>query len=171
MPFVLGLLGLAAAIFFFALRANSTVKAAKELDRDTRGLQRRVRDTFSSLFGTPLGRVNDTRLAATILMIQLVRTGSPVTAAEKTKILELMDDPLQIRDASAMFERAWGYTQPRHFFSQVADELTPLLCDRLTIEERRQLVSMLTEVANAYGEESELQAGAINRLEKRLVRA
>ena len=52
----------------------------------------------------------------------------------------------------------------------MADELTPLLCDRLTVEERRQLVSMLTDVANAYGEESELQAGAIARLEKRLMR-
>ncbi len=170
MPFILGLLGVAAAIFFFMLRANSTVKAAKELNRDTRGLQHRARGVLQALIGTPLGRVSDPRLAATILMIQLVRTGSPVTAAEKTKILELMDDPLQVKDASAMFERAWGYTQPRHFFSQVAEELTPLLCDRLTVEERRQLVSMLTDVANAYGETSELQEGAIARLEKRLMR-
>ena len=171
MPFILGLIGIAAAVLFFMIRANSTVKAVKELDRDTKGIQHRVKGAFQSIVGTPLGRVRDPRLAATILMIQLVRTGSPVTAAEKTKILELMDDPLQIPDASAMFERAWGYTLPRTFFSNTADELLPLLVDRLTIEERRQLIILLTDVANAYNVASELQSAAINRLEKRLLRA
>ncbi|MFM9942227.1 MAG: TerB family tellurite resistance protein [Hyphomicrobiaceae bacterium] len=170
MHIIIGLLALAAGILFFVLRANSAVKAARELDRDTKGLQRRFKHGMQSLIGTPLGRVGDARLAATILMIQLVRTGTPVTAAEKTKILELMDDPLGIKDASAMFEKAWGYTEPRAFFSGYVDELLPLLRDRLNEPERQQLVAMLTDVANAYGEASELQREAIVRLEKRLLR-
>lgn len=171
MPYIVGLVGVAIAVLFFLLRANSTVKAVKELDQDTKGLQHRAKGLFHRIVGTPLGRIRDPRLAATVLMIQLVRTGSPVTATEKTKILELMEDPLGIKDASAMFEKAWGYTQPRAFFSNYADELLPLLVDRLAIDERRQLISMLTDVASAYSEASELQTAAINRLEKRLIRA
>lgn len=149
MPLVLSLLLLAVVVILVLLRTKP--------------------GSLYALIGTPLQRVRDTRLAATILMIQLVRTGSPVTASEKTKILELMDDPLSIKDASAMFEQAWTYTEPRVFFSTYADQLLPLLRTKLAPLERRQLVGMLTEVANSYGEVSELQEGAINRLDKHLM--
>lgn len=156
-------------ILFWVLRAHGTMKHLQEVDQDTKGLQRRAKSALQSIIGTPLGRVRDVRLAAVILMIQLVRTGSPVTAAEKTRILELMEDPLRVEAVSAMFERAWGYTQARRPFSLVADELLPLLRDSLDERERLQLVDMLSKVAAAHSAPSELQREAIVRLKRRLL--
>ena len=171
MPVLIGLAGLAIAVLFWVLRAHSTVKAVKELDSDTKGLQRRVKHGLERLIGSKLERVRDPRLGAVILMIQLVRTGSPVTAQEKTQILELMENPLAISDISAMFARAWDYTTPRLFFSSVSDELLPMLREKLDQGERLQLISMLTKVANACNGASDLQIEAIARLKKRLASA
>ena len=168
MPVILGFFALLATAMFFVLRAHGTVKAVKELDRDTKGLQRRAGGIVESLIGTPLARVRDPRLAACILMIQLVRSGSPVTAQEKTAIMEQMEGSLGIQNVSAMFEQAWGYTTPRTFFSNVSDQLLPLLRERLDQGERMQLVDMLGKVAGAYGEPGELQLEGIARLKRRL---
>lgn len=157
-----------AGVLFWVLRVHGTVTQLREVDRDTKHLQRRAKSALTDFFGTPLQRVNDVQLAAVILMIQIVRTGSPITAAEKTRILEVMETTLELTAISATFERAWTYTQARLPFSQVADPLLPLLRDRLTAAEREQLVDMLTKVASAHSAPSELQREAIVRLRRRL---
>ena len=121
------------------------------------------------LFGSRLTRVGDPRLAATILMLQLVRAGSHVTAAEKTQVMELMEAPLGIANVATIFTRAWGYTDGRRAFAPVADELVPMLRRRLSADEAEQLVEMLLKVANAYGEASELQLAGIARLRRKLI--
>lgn len=159
MPFLIALL-LVAALAWWLWHGNNDVQTRTSgPDADRRALR---------LFGSRLERVTDTRLAATILMLQLVRTGSPITAAEKTAIMELMEDPLGIANIETIFVRAWGYTDGSRFFSPVADDLVPMLRRRLTPEERLQLVDMLRAVAGAYGEPSELQLEAIARLKRRL---
>ncbi|MBE7196676.1 MAG: TerB family tellurite resistance protein [Parafilimonas terrae] len=168
MPLLLGLVGILAAILFWVLRVHGTVKGLQAVDRDTKGLQRRAVSTFEDIVGTPLQRVRDPRLAATILMIQIVRTGSPLTASEKTRILEFMETPLEIERISATFERAWGYTQARLPFSRVSDQIIPLLRETLTPDERAQLIAMLTQVAGAHSAPSELQREGIARLRRRL---
>ena len=169
MPVLVGLFALAAAIVFWTVRAHTMVKTVREIDRDTRGLQRRVGAGLETLIGTKLGRVGDPRLAAVILMIQLVRTGSPVTAQEKTQIMEWMEDPLRIQNISATFEKAWSYTTQRLFFSAVSDELLPMLRDNLDQPSRLELIAMLTKVANAYNGASDLQREGIARLKTRLM--
>lgn len=169
MPAILLAVAVLTGILFWILRAHGAAKQLQEVNRDTKGLQRRARSVLEDIVGTPLKRVRDPRLAAAILMIQLVRTGSPVTAAEKTQILELLEEPLHVDNVSAMFEKAWGYTQARRPFSLVADELLPLLRDSLDEAERLQLVSMLNKVAGAHSAASELQREAVARLKRRLV--
>ena len=171
MPVLVALAALIGGITYLVWRAHyavQTVKAAKDIDRNTQGLQRHARNAGLTIFGTRLTRVQDPRLAAVILMLQLVRTGAPVTAAEKTQIMELMENPLQIANIESIFVRAWSYTEQHRVFSPVADELVPLLRARLTVDERVQLTDMLRTVANAYGDASELQIEAINRLRRRL---
>jgi uncharacterized tellurite resistance protein B-like protein len=158
-------------VVFWVLRAHGTVTRLREVDRDTKGLQRRARAAFDDFFGSALQRVSDVRLAAVILLIQIVRTGSPITAAEKTRILELMETPLEIERISQTFERAWAYTRPRYPFSQIADPLVPLLKARLTEAERLQFVEMVRSVASAHSAPSELQREALVRLKRRLVAA
>lgn len=171
MPILLGLLALLLGIMVWIWRAHYTVRGVQELDQDSRHLRRRARVGFEDLFGSRLARIRDARLAATILMIQLVRTGAPVTASEKTKILDLLEDPLNVDNPAAMFERAWGYTESRGQFSRTADELLAFLRRQLTPEERLQLIGMLRQVANAYVEAGELQIEAIERLKRRLMSA
>jgi uncharacterized tellurite resistance protein B-like protein len=168
MPILLGLIGIVSVGLFWILRAHGAVKGLREVDCDTKGLQRRAVSTFHGIVGTPLERVRDPRLAATILMIQLVRTGTPLTATEKTQILEFMETPLGVEKVSAMFERAWSYTQARLPFSQVADPLIPLLRETLTTADRTELIAMLTKVASAHSPPSELQREGIARLNRRI---
>lgn len=171
MPVLIIVATIIVGVLFWVLRAHGTVKQLQEVDRDTKGLQRRAKWVLQDIFGTPLKRVRDARLAATILMIQIVRTGSPVTAGEKTQILELMERPLGIESVSATFERAWGYTVAGRPFSLVADELLPLLRASLTDDECLQLVTMLGKVAGAHSASSELQREALVRLKRRLLGA
>lgn len=170
MSALIALLTVIGAVLFWVWRLNNAVQTAKELDRDTKGLQRRARNTAIDIIGTKLQRVQDTRLAATILMQQLVRTGAPVTAAEKTRIMELMEQPLGIANIEQIFVRAWSYTEQNRAFMPVAEELMPLLRAKLSRDECFDLVDMLKQVANAYGEASELQAEAIDRFKRRLTR-
>ncbi len=169
MPILIIFAAIVASVLFWLLRAHYAVKQLKEIDQDTKGLQRRAKSALEGFVGTPLQRVNDVRLAAVILMIQIVRTGSPITASEKTRILEFMENPLEIQTISATFERAWRYTQERTPFSLVADPLLPLFREKLTGEERLQLVTMLTKVASAHSAPSELQREALARLKRRLI--
>ncbi len=168
MPILLGLVAIVGGLLFWLHRLNHSVDTMRELDGETQGLQRHARNAGLTISGTRLQRVNDPRLAATILMLQLVRTGAPVTAAEKTQIMEIMENELHVAKIEAMFVRAWGYTEGNRVFSPVADELVPLLRNRLTPVERADLIGMLTRVANAYGEASELQLAAIARLSRAL---
>ncbi len=169
MHIILGLITLVGAIGYLLYRMQQTAETVKDLDRNTQGLQRRAKRGFTSVFGTPLSRVRDPKLAATILMIQLVRTGAPVTAAEKTTILDQIADGLGVESPQALFEQAWAYTENRAFFSMVADELLPLLRNQLTMDEREVLIDMLQKTADSYNEASELQQSSINRLKKRLL--
>jgi len=169
LPILIAIVGILAAIVFWILRAHRTVRHLDEVDQDTKALQWRAKSVLEDAFGTSIERVRDARLAASILMIQIVRTGSPVTASEKTRILEFMEIPLGITMISAMFERAWDYTQARLPFSQVADPLIPLLRRNLTVAERTDLIDMLTKVAGAHSAPSALQREAISRLKRRLL--
>lgn len=168
MPVLIIAITVLVGVLFWILRVHGTVKQIQEVDRDTKGLQRRAKFALQGLIGTPLERVSDVRLAAVILMIQIVRTGSPVTASEKTRILERMENPLAIPSISATFERAWRYTEERRPFSLVADPLLPLFREALTEDERMQFIDMLTQVASAHSAPSELQREALARLKRRL---
>lgn len=115
-----------------------------------------------------LWQVRDVRLAAAILMLQIVRTGSPVTQAERDRILGFLADPLRIRDPAAMLERAMDYAVARRPFHQTADLLLPLLRERLTDDERDALIAMLIAVAGAHSPPSDLQRAALARFRDRL---
>src|ERR1700709_2757969 len=108
MPILLGLVAFIGIILMALYRINNAIDSARELDGKTQGLQRAARNAGRTIFGTRLQRVTDPRLAATILMLQLVRTGAPVTAAEKTRIMEIMETELHVGKVEAMFVRAWS---------------------------------------------------------------
>ena len=171
LPVVIIALIVSVGILIWVLRTRGLGKPVNAVDRDTKGLPRRTRSALRELISIPLERVDDVRLAAVILMIQIVRTGSPITASEKTRIFELMETPLQVEAIAATFERAWSYTQARRPFPQVAEPLVPLFREHLTEDERLHFVEMLTQVASAHSAPSDLQREALARLKRRLTGA
>lgn len=168
MVVVIGILAVVGGILIWVLRAQYAVRAVRDLNHDTKGVQRRIKHAVEDFVGTPLGRVRDPRLAAAILMIQLVRAEGHMVAGEKTEIITLMESRLGVSDAPALFEKAWDYTHATRPFSLFADELLPLLQRQLSFDECRELVGMLQSVAAADVPPSELQSEAITRLRKRL---
>lgn len=170
MQYLIGFFGLTLGLLFWVIRVYWAAKALKEMSEDTKHLQKKVAGKLQDTFGTPLTRVSDPSLAAVILMIQLVRAGSPVLAREKERILALMEGPLAIRDSIPVYDRAWQYTAPRVGFSSIADELTPMLREKLDAAGREELLDMLRQVADAYNGASDLQLEAIEGLRSRLAR-
>jgi uncharacterized tellurite resistance protein B-like protein len=115
-----------------------------------------------------LTQIDDARFAAAILMLQIVRTGSPVTCAERARILRFLADPLHVADPVAMLDMAMDYAGARRPFHLTAEAVLPLLRRRLTGEERGALVAMLNAVAGAYSPPSDLQRAAIARFREGL---
>ncbi|KQP54179.1 hypothetical protein [Methylobacterium sp. Leaf108] len=169
MPVLLFVLVIGGIAVFLSLRTQRTAQDPRASSEDGGPLPQRGRPTLLSVAATPLEGVRDVRLAAVILMIQLVRTGDSVSAAETARILALMRAPLEIEAVADTYERAFGYTDPHRPFSLVADPLLPLFREALTEAERLQFVEMLASVAEAEAPASDLQREALVRLKRRLL--
>jgi len=166
-PLVFVALCFAVAAIWWLLRVGfDTFRPGSEEARGRRRFRLGAPDLLS---GTPLKEINDARLASIVLMIQLIRMEAPLTAPEKNAILTLMENPLGIAPRQAMYERAFRLTERGRSFTSVAEDLLPLLLVRLALAERLQLLSMLGQVAEAWGEASEGQRAAIAGLRQRLV--
>jgi uncharacterized tellurite resistance protein B-like protein len=124
---------------------------------------------FEGFIGSRHRRIRDPQLAATVLMIQLVRTGAPLTNDERLKIIALIREPMQVDDPERMFRKAWRYTKRRGSFPSIARDMMPMLRARLSVDERFQLIGMLRQTASAYGGESELQTAMIAHLQRQLM--
>lgn len=168
MVVVIGVLAVVGGLIVWLLRAQGAARAVRDLDRDTQGIRRRIRHAVQDFRAHPLRRIDDPRLAATILMIQLVRAEGHMSADEKVRILAMMERRLGLSPPEPMFETAWTHTEASRPFSIYADDLLPLLRDSLYLQERYDLVEMLGHVAHADGPPSELQEEAVTRLRKRM---
>ncbi len=167
---LIALLAVLGGIIFWIWRLSFAVKVIKEVHEDTSDLRRRARDAAGAFMGTRLQRIDDPRLAATILMLQLLRSSSHITEAERTCITGFMREPMQISSVRATYAKAWDLTDPNRVFESVADELIPLLRRALDRREQLELVDMLKAVANAYAQASSMQTGAIDQFRRRLMR-
>ena len=110
-----------------------------------------------------LRQIDDTRFAVAILMLQIVRTGSPVTGAERARMLQFLADPLQVGDPAAMLDKAMGQAAVRRAFHLTAGAVLPLLRRRLTRDEQEALLAMLNAVAGVHNPPSARQGAALAR--------
>ena len=165
LEFLAGALLIAAAIW--ALRRNSPRPDMRQLDRALGGVPAPRKPPAAPELPSLAG-VRDVRLAAAILMVQLVRTGNVVTEQERSCILGFLQEPLRAPDPAALYKQALQLTVPRLPLRVGADALLPLLRRKLDLEERMEFVEMLDAVANAYVEASDLQIEEIAQLKARL---
>ncbi|CAO4177861.1 tellurite resistance TerB family protein [Methylorubrum populi] len=169
MPFLLLVAVLIVGVLLWRLKNHYVIVRRTKFERNREGVERRSGSSLERFLATPLPYVSDVRLAAVILMIQIVRTGNPLTVSEKSRILAFMEHPLEMTSLASAFEEAWRYTEARRPFLLTAEPLLPLFREQLTEAERVEFVGMLTSVASAHSEISELQRVALTRFRHRLL--
>jgi len=168
MHIVLAALSALGALAFFIIRANHVAQAGRELGEaagDARGLFRRFlwrRRTDVDL----IRKIDDPRLAATVMMCAMAQSDGHMTEPEKAAILGQMRGPLELEQAEAveLFAHAHWLTGDMKELSSLLRRASKPVLERCTADEKTGLIDMLSQVAAADGEPSAIQSDAIQRL-------
>jgi uncharacterized tellurite resistance protein B-like protein len=134
--------------------ANELPEAAKEAKNAVRRHRWSKKSDASVLDG-----IEDPRDSAAILMAQIASYDGEITSRQKQKMKELMIVAFQADDETA--EGLYSYA--RMVIGQLNDAANSLrkllrpVMDKLTLEEMKQLVAMLDEMAEVEGEPTERQ--------------
>lgn len=101
-------------------------------------------------------------LAAAVLMVEAARMDETVDPAEQARILALVQDRYHLSqaDAAALVEQALSVTEG----AAPWQTYTAILKDRLSYEERVQLIEMLWEVVYADGILHDLESSLLRRV-------
>jgi hypothetical protein len=109
MPLLLGIIGLVAAAMFLIIRAHGTGKRLQEVDRDTKGVQRRALSMLYDIVGTLLERVCDSRRA--ICSAKVLPASSTLSWPRRTAHLPA-DDGLSFRSGPRPIAAALVFSGP-----------------------------------------------------------
>jgi hypothetical protein len=132
-----------------------------------RSQQRRMVRARASEHIAPLRAIDDPRDAATVLMLLIPRGRDP-TAAQLTAIQATMQKVFGFdHELSERLTQARFIASRAQSFGQVAGIFAKLFNERLTLEERRELVGLVQEIARIDGP-SATQASEIDDLERLL---
>ncbi len=168
MHIVLAVLSAIGALAFFIIRANHVAQASRELGQaagDAKGMFRGFlwrRRTKVDL----VRKIDDPRLAATVMMCAVAQSDGYMTEPEKAAILKQMGGALELQQAEAVetFAHAhWLIGDMKELGSLLRRASKPIF-ERCTAAEQAGLIDILSQVAAADGEPSEIQSDAIQRL-------
>lgn len=131
-----------------------------------RAQQRRTIRARASEHIAPLRAIDDPRDAATVLMLLIPRGRDP-TAAQLTAIQATMQKVFSYDDheLSERLTQARFIASRAQSFGQAAGLFAKLFNERLTLEERRELVGLVQEIARIDGP-SASQSSEIDGLER-----
>jgi uncharacterized tellurite resistance protein B-like protein len=168
MHIVLAVLSAIGAIAFFIIRANHVAQASRELGEaagDAKGLVRSFlwrRRTNVDL----IRKIDDPRMAATVMMCAMAQSDGYMTEPEKAAILAQMRGPLELDSAEAIevFAHAHWLTGDMKDLSALLRRASKPIIESCTAAEKADLIEMLSRVAAAEGEPSGIQDDAIKRL-------
>lgn len=168
MHIVLATLSVLGAVAFFIIRANHVARASRELGEaagDARGLFRSFlwrRRTNVDL----IRKIDDPRVAATVMLCAMAQSDGHTTEREKAAILEQMRGPLELEQAEAVeiFAHAHWLVGDMKELSALLRRASKPILERCTAAEKAGLIEMLSQVAAADGAPSAIQSDAIERL-------
>ena len=168
MHIIAGVLGLLGAVAFFLYRMDAARQNAHrvgEAANDTRLFFRRTRWNHKRKF-RPVNEINDSRLAATVMMVALAHDTGAMTEQTIAVIKQQLTTVLQFSDAEAeeIFAQAKWYAQDMGDVDTAIDKIRRRMEPELDAQQRKDVVAMLTTVAAADGEIDVLQQQSINRL-------
>lgn len=172
MHIILGILGVLAAVGFWAYRVDMAARGAREL-ADLAGtaanLPRKMRFQHKAR-RKGLAVVDDPREAATILMLGLARVAGEVSVEQKLAIRQQAATHFDMDEAGAdelVARASWAMSDlanPEDAIPRMID----LIAERVDLSERDSLMAMLKAVALTEGEANADQAMFIAKCRSRL---
>ncbi|WP_306250808.1 TerB family tellurite resistance protein [Parvularcula sp. IMCC14364] len=160
--------GLATAIFV-ASRVIGAARDGQDAIDDVKGAVRRGKWS-RQIDQRVIENVNDPRDSAAILMVQIASYEGEITTGQKQKMIELMTEGF-----GATPDEAEGlYSFGRMAIGQINDAANSLgklmrpVKDALTLQEMKDMIRMLEEVAEVEGKPSERQRDLIVQVRRAL---
>ena len=171
MQIVVAILGAIAAIssYWFTVRriGNTVGKAFDAAERPPRTCLGRL---FSSKASeSPITAIDDPRTAAVVMAVAIAGGQRGLNDAQTAELYRVMRDILQVDDPEEEFTFARWVAREVPDANSISLRLSTLWNGVLNLDERRQLVELVRDVASAGNKLTQLQADAIDRLKARLV--
>ena len=163
---VLGVLGVV------LWRVNSASRTARDLIEtadEARGFFRRLQWGRKANVN-PLDLVEDPREAVAAMMVAIAQSDGAITERERMAMLSAMVEKFQAdgRQAEELLAHARWLVRDSREPDNSFRRLLPLLRKKLKAAERRDVVAMLTAIANVEGPPGAIESEALRLLEQRL---
>lgn len=172
MPFILGILAVLGAIVIFVIRANQAAQAARELGEvasEAKGFLRRRR-WKSKTITDQIRAVEDPRLAAAVMMCALASSDGDLSESEVTAIQDQLMGALELAqdDCAETLAQARWLTRDMKDLGTVLHRAAAPIKAICTVQEKTELLEMLTAVAEVDGPMDAIQQDALDRLHREL---
>ncbi len=177
MHILLALLGVIGGLIFFLYRLSFTYRAGKDIVHDGRELASDAkamvrRSKWNRKKGlNPIDDLIDPRQVATVLMIETAKCAGEITSDQKSKVMELIQSHFQMSEAAAnemMISVAFMTRDVPDIENVLSKILRPIHYD-LTEEEKRELITMMCEVASLDGLENEYQSRFVGIVKNKIL--
>lgn len=167
---IMSFLVLAGVWWWRAQRAHDAASAAIDLAGRARGAVSRARFRSKSK-NSVLTAIDDSRIAAAVMLYSLMADRRPLTKADEDKLGEELEtvcgmQPMEREEAVAF--AAWAAAQVSDT-GEIVRRLTPMWKRELTELQRRELVAMTLRLAGMGGDPLELQMGTVRKLGEQLL--
>lgn len=156
----------AAAVWYFRMRGPAAVGDAVDAAGKVRGAYRRDRFRRQAKAST-LAAIDDPGLAASVYLVSLAEAGRGLGAGEEEAIGTWLREVVEYGDPVEALTFAKWAVRDIVDVNEVGRRLLPLWRDRLTKEQKDQLIAAATSVSEIRGADI-AQTEAIRRLRERL---
>ncbi|MBW8640415.1 TerB family tellurite resistance protein [Hoeflea sp. WL0058] len=164
---ILGIVGAVSYYWFFIRRANDAASEVIDAAGRARGAYRR-RSFKKKVEGSPITAIKDPRTAAVVMAVAVAGGDRHLSQAQEETLTRLMTDVLDIAETEEELVFAKWVVREIPDPNNISLRLGRLWTGSLDMNERRELVDLVTDVAGADGGLNHLQVEAIDRLKSRL---
>ncbi len=173
MHVILSILAVLGAIAIFVIRANQAAQAARQLGKAASGVKSMIRrNKWQNKSKADIIReIDDPRVAATVMMAAVAQADGELTERQRDAIMGHIRTDLGVggREATEFFAQGRWLAADAGDLTTTLHRLTGLIGMACSVEEKRQLIDMLTDVAGIENGVSQAQKDAIDRLRRALV--
>jgi hypothetical protein len=170
MPFILMILGAVAGAAFWWWRLKAMGEAASEIhDAAGKVIGKYRRNKFrKKVEGSPLTAVDDPRAAAVVMMMAIVQEEGPLDEVSEAAIRREVVGTIGESDPTElMIFSKWAASHTVDA-NDVSFAFRKLWTDSLKLEQKDELVEMVSRAASAKGAPSAIQLAKIDKLSVRL---